>query len=452
MSCLHPEIVDGRCRDCGVEFPDHSWRPSSLIARASAPPEPPTIGGLLYPGKRTLLSGETESLKTWMSLILAKAEMDAGYAVAWADLDAMGSGELLQRLRALGVRDDVIDRQFLYYEPSERLVDRRLVEVCGEIANREVRLFIIDAFNGMLNLHGLDPGEHVRHRDLLARSRHTDHRRRCCADPARSRREERRVPREVRLRLRAESLRRNRACRVPGSLATHSGAAGQARRSSRRTRIRPGFLPRPVVGRLVLDSDGVNVTYVLEEDRSHAGDRFRPTMYMERVSVRAGAPDRGPPEDVGGAERHGEGRPDPDRSRRARGRGIRCPRGHVQGSLLHVGQAVPRGRRSGRIGGRRDLVPTSSQPRPFAAVNPLTRPRPLVPPIGDEDEDAVDWDDDLVPHLVPALLTAGVLDAAPECWKHGRTRHWRSKLGTVRCVECIAPLDEFAVVEWLEAK
>ena len=49
---------------------------------------------------------------------------------------------------------------------------------------------------------------------------------------------------------------------------------------------RPGFLPRPVVGRLVLDSDGVNVTYVLEEDRSHAGDRFRPTMYMERVSVR----------------------------------------------------------------------------------------------------------------------------------------------------------------------
>ena len=51
--------------------------------------------------------------------------MDAGYSVAWADLDAMGSGELLQRLRALGVRDDVIDGQFLYYEPSERLVDER---------------------------------------------------------------------------------------------------------------------------------------------------------------------------------------------------------------------------------------------------------------------------------------------------------------------------------------
>jgi hypothetical protein len=71
----------------------HSWTASSLVARAATPPEPPTIGGLLYPAKRTLLSGETESLKTWLALILAKAELDAGYAVAWADLDAMGAGE-----------------------------------------------------------------------------------------------------------------------------------------------------------------------------------------------------------------------------------------------------------------------------------------------------------------------------------------------------------------------
>lgn len=96
-------------RDEDIPFGEpHSWQPSSLVARAAIPPEPPTIGGLLYPAKRTLLSGETESLKTWLALVLAKAELDAGYAIAWADLDAMGSGELLARLQALGVRDDVI--------------------------------------------------------------------------------------------------------------------------------------------------------------------------------------------------------------------------------------------------------------------------------------------------------------------------------------------------------
>jgi hypothetical protein len=46
-----------------VTSAEHSWRPIDLVAAASNPPEPPTIGGLLYPGKRTLLSGETETSK-----------------------------------------------------------------------------------------------------------------------------------------------------------------------------------------------------------------------------------------------------------------------------------------------------------------------------------------------------------------------------------------------------
>jgi hypothetical protein len=41
-------------------------------------------------------------------------------------------------------------------------------------------------------------------------------------------------------------------------------------------------------------------------------------------------------------------------------------------------------------------------------------------------------------------------EVAPECPKHGDSRHWRSKLGTVRCAECIPPLNDAAVVEWLK--
>jgi AAA domain len=135
----------------------HSWHSIDLVAAAATPPEPPTIGGMIYPGKRTLLSGETESLKTWLALILAKAEIGAGYPVGWADLDAMGEGEVLARLRLLGVPDDLIARQFPYYAPDGSLTGQALEDVVAEVVDKQMRLFVIDAFNPALSLHGLDP-------------------------------------------------------------------------------------------------------------------------------------------------------------------------------------------------------------------------------------------------------------------------------------------------------
>ena len=38
----------------------------------------------------------------------------------------------------------------------------------------------------------------------------------------------------------------------------------------------------------------------------------------------------------------------------------------------------------------------------------------------------------------------------PTCPNHNGARHWRSKTGTIRCVECLPPVFETAVVEWLE--
>jgi len=62
------------------------------------------------------------------------------------------------------------------------------------------------------------------------------------------------------------------------------GGTGKARLVTHKDR--PGFLPRPNIGTLVLDSDGEHITYRLEADHSHDGDRFRPTGYMEKVSLR----------------------------------------------------------------------------------------------------------------------------------------------------------------------
>ena len=272
-------------RDEDIPFGEpHSWTSSSLIDRAANPPEPPTIGGLLYPAKRTLLSGETESLKTWLALILAKAELDAGYSVGWADLDAMGVDELLARLRALGVSDDDIHQRFLYYDPTERLVDHLLDDVCGEIAERQIRLFVIDAFNPMLSLHGLDPGStpdiETFWREIATRITAAG------AAPTLLDHVVKNVEGRGKYAYGSERKASGAIVHVGFRLIEPFSRGATGRTILATHKDRPGYLPRPTIGRLVLISDGSAVTYELEEDHSRQGDKFRPTVLMERVSIR----------------------------------------------------------------------------------------------------------------------------------------------------------------------
>jgi hypothetical protein len=261
---------------------EHSWQPQNLVEVAANPPEEPTIGGLLYPGKRGELSGETESLKTMFALILSKAEMVAGYSVAWADLDAMGPGEVLARLRALGVDDEMIARQFLYFEPTEALKRGRLDDVCALLRERCVRYFPIDAFNPALNLHGLDPHStsdvETYWREVATPIAETgaaptllDHVVKNADNRSKyaygSERKASGANLHIGFRL-LEPLRRGGTGRT--LLITHKDRAG--------------FLPRPTIGRLVLTSDGDTIRYELEADHSRDSDKFRPTILMERVS------------------------------------------------------------------------------------------------------------------------------------------------------------------------
>jgi hypothetical protein len=261
----------------------HTWLPASLLDLAANPPAPPTIGGVVYPAKRTLISGETESLKTWFALILSKAEMDAGYSVAWADLDAMGSAELLARLQALGVADDVIGKRFLYYEPAERLINHVLEDVTGDITERGIRLFVIDAFNPMLSLHGLDPSSTP---DIETFWREV-------ADP---------ICRAGAAPTLLDHVAKNagKSKYAYGSERKASGAivhvgfrllhpltrGSEGRTLLIRRKDRPGYLPSPNIGRLILTADGEKVAYRLEADASQGEGGFRPTGYMERISMK----------------------------------------------------------------------------------------------------------------------------------------------------------------------
>jgi hypothetical protein len=262
---------------------DHTWRPSSLIRLAANPPEPPTIGGLLYPGERTVLSGETESMKTWLALILAKAEMDIGLPVCWADLDAMGPGAMLERLQLLGATDDQIDELFLYIQPSEMLDPTKITELADTVTATGARLFVIDAFNPILSLHGLDPNS-VSDVETFWRT---------MADPICN------AGGAPVLLDHVVKNPDNRGKYASGSERKASGAivhlgfklleplrkGGQGRTLLNVHKDRPGYLPRPTIGRLVLTSDSDTISYRIEPDKSHdETGGFRPTVLMEKIS------------------------------------------------------------------------------------------------------------------------------------------------------------------------
>ena len=107
-----------------IERARTSWEPLDLIAQGAAEPEPPTIGGLVYPGRRHLFSAEPEGLKSWLALILCALEIAQDKTVLYVDLE-MSAGEVLARLRALGVDDEAIATRFLYVAPVVPLGGRR---------------------------------------------------------------------------------------------------------------------------------------------------------------------------------------------------------------------------------------------------------------------------------------------------------------------------------------
>jgi hypothetical protein len=367
----------------------HSWASIDLVAAAANPPAPPTIGQLLYPGKRTLVSGERDSLKTWLALILAKAELDAGYGVGWADIDAMGQGDILDRLRLLGVDDETISRLFRYYAPAERLSGDLLADVAAELTAVSARMFVADAFNPFLSLHGLDPGSTS---DVETFWREV-------ADPIC------RGGAAVVMLDHVVKNDRQRGRYAYGSERKASGAIvhlglrivtpfGRGRFGASVLdchRDRQGYLQRPVVGRLELSAPTGSVSYVLKPEGS--GDEFRPTHLMERVS------------------RHLEGL-DEEASRNAIEQAIKGKANTVRlatDKLIEDGYAVetqgPRGAKlitevrpyrededEARAGASvpslvsvSDLVPARDEVG-TRSVRRAQTTSSLVPPIGDEDE------------------------------------------------------------------
>lgn len=262
----------------------HTWQALDLVALASRPPEPPAIGGLLYPGKRHVVSGEAEAGKSWLLLALAAGELRDGRGVVWVDSDGMGAGDVLERLRNLAVPDEQTTRLFAFLQPADPLTETSVEHVRELLLERESRLLVLDAFNAALGLHGLDPAKTPdveRFWGLLDAFRQTGA--------------------AVALPDHVVKNRENRGRYSYGSERKHSGADvhlgmatvepfGRGRTGRAKLTVhkdRPGFLERPSPGLFVVTSDpdtGACSWKLVADETVSADGTFRPTVLMEKVS------------------------------------------------------------------------------------------------------------------------------------------------------------------------
>jgi AAA domain-containing protein len=263
----------------------HTWTPLDAVELGEKPVEPPELGGLFYPRRRIVVSGEAEAGKSFLGLAVSADELRAGRGVVWVDTDNMGASALLERLRSLGVDDDHIRRLFGFMQPAEPLGAAAADDITRWLAKHKGRLVVFDAFNATLSLHGYEPTstadvekfwqrvvdpfckagaavvllDHVVKRaDERGKYAYGSERKLTGAD--------------VHLGLRAvEPFGRGRTGKA--TVTVHKD--------------RPGFLPRPSAGLFVLTSDpgtGRCSWSLKAEDVVTEAGGFRPTRLMEKVS------------------------------------------------------------------------------------------------------------------------------------------------------------------------
>ena len=136
--------------------PPSRWTRTNLADYVDLPPEVPEIAGVFYPGQRHLVSGPGEAAKTWLCLVAAVAEINAGRGVIWADLDGMGPRDITARLVALGITKAAIGDLVYFTNPEGELEEPEIAELLAWASTAKCRIFVTDAFTDILVEKRLD--------------------------------------------------------------------------------------------------------------------------------------------------------------------------------------------------------------------------------------------------------------------------------------------------------
>jgi hypothetical protein len=100
------------------------------------------------------LSGEPEALKSWLALLATAQELLVGHRVVYVDLEDSASG-VVERLRAMGVSDDLLRAHFAYVNPHGGLTPQARESLTATVQG--AALVVIDAATEALAMQQLDP-------------------------------------------------------------------------------------------------------------------------------------------------------------------------------------------------------------------------------------------------------------------------------------------------------
>lgn len=110
---------------------------------------------LLYAGKVHTVSGESESLKSWLLLVACAEEVAGGRHVLWIDFED-SARSVASRMLALGTpRSDLLSR-FHYVRPADPLSHLGVQDLSTALAH-DPTLVVLDGVTEAMGLHGWNP-------------------------------------------------------------------------------------------------------------------------------------------------------------------------------------------------------------------------------------------------------------------------------------------------------
>lgn len=99
--------------------PSSSWTPVDILAAANEPiPEPDLYHGLFYPRARHIISGEPETMKSWLALTVAHHAANTGLRVLIINTDGAPNWDIAHRLQAIGLTNHQITQQIRLVSPT----------------------------------------------------------------------------------------------------------------------------------------------------------------------------------------------------------------------------------------------------------------------------------------------------------------------------------------------
>jgi hypothetical protein len=107
---------------------------------------------LLYAGKEHTVIGEMESGKSWYCCACAAAELTAGHYVVYVHFEEADPTGTVERLRILGVPDDVILARFHFVGPNEPVRAERL----AALTDYRPSLAVLDGVNEAMSMHTME--------------------------------------------------------------------------------------------------------------------------------------------------------------------------------------------------------------------------------------------------------------------------------------------------------